>query len=102
MDSGLLNSGGTIIFDNAFFYGQTYDKDCSSEKYPKGWGVHKCNTFVAADTRVEQVTDNFTELLHIKLRVVWCNFSLYLYVSKQQMTLCRIHVLWPLYWVCIV
>ena len=55
MDRGLLNSGGTIIFDNAFFYGQTYDKDCSPEKYPKGWGVHECNTFVAADTRVEQV-----------------------------------------------
>ena len=55
MGNGLLNSGGTIIFDNAFFYGQAYDTDCSQEKYPNGWGVHQCNTFVAADKRVEQV-----------------------------------------------
>ena len=55
MDKGMLNKGGTIMFDNAMFYGQAYAKDCSPEKYPNGWGVNQSNAFVAADTRVERV-----------------------------------------------
>ena len=55
MDKGLLNKGGTVLFDNAVFYGQAYAKDCSPEKYPNGWGVNQSNAFVAADTRVERV-----------------------------------------------
>ena len=55
MDKGLLNKGGTVMFDNAVFYGQAYAKDCSPEKYPNGLGVNQSNAFVAADTRVERV-----------------------------------------------
>lgn len=55
MDNGLLNKGGTILFDNAMFYGQAYAEDCTQGKMPNGWGVRKCNEFIAADTRVERV-----------------------------------------------
>ena len=63
MDNGLLNKGGTILFDNAMFYGQVYAEDCTQEKMPNGWGVRNCNEFIAADTRVERVTCHHLQFL---------------------------------------
>lgn len=55
MGEGLLNKGGTVIFDNALFGGWPYSEDCTKEKSPMGWGVKQSNDFVAADTRVHRV-----------------------------------------------
>ena len=55
MDNGLLGKGGTIMFDNALFYGEPYSKDCRQETMPDGWGVKTCNEFIAADASVHKV-----------------------------------------------
>lgn len=55
MDNGLLNKGGTIVFDNAMFYGQAYSEECNEETMPNGWGVRTINEFIVADTRVHRV-----------------------------------------------
>ena len=56
MDSGLLSQGGTILFDNALFRGNPYLEETTEESNPMGWGIKKCNEFVAADPRVRCVS----------------------------------------------
>ena len=56
MDSGLLSEGGTILFDNALFRGNPYLEETTEESNPMGWGIKKCNEFVAADPRVRCVS----------------------------------------------
>ena len=55
MDNGLLRKGGTILFDNALFYGQVYSEDRSKDKTPNGWGIRECEDFIKADSRVQKV-----------------------------------------------
>ena len=55
MDNDLLNKGGSIIFDNALFYGEPYSEDCNQKTMPDGWGVKICNEFIVSDTRVHRV-----------------------------------------------
>ena len=55
MDNGLLNKGGTILFDNALFYGQVYSEERSKEKTPNGCGVRECEDFIREDLRVQRV-----------------------------------------------
>ena len=59
LERGLLSEGGTIVFDNALFYGEPYSKDCNQETMPDGWGVKSCNEFIAADERVHAVSFDF-------------------------------------------
>ena len=57
MDNGLLSKGGTILFDNALFYGQVYSEDRSKDKTPNGCGVRECEDFIREDPRVHRVNE---------------------------------------------
>ena len=57
MDNGLLNKGGTILFDNALFFGQVYSDDRSNETTPFGCGVRECLDFIKEDPRVQRVNE---------------------------------------------
>ena len=59
MDNGLLSEDGTIVFDNALFYGEPYSEMCNQDTMPDGWGVKTCNEFIAADKRVHAVSHFF-------------------------------------------
>ena len=84
MDSGLLCEGGTILFDNALFRGNPYLEETTEESNPMGWGIKKCNEFVAADPRVRCVSClNKTKFLSSKL-LIFSYSSVLTYVLGAQ------------------
>ena len=60
MDNGLLNKGGTILLDNALFFGQVYSEDRSNETTPLGCCVRECLDFIKEDSRVQRVNESIT------------------------------------------
>ena len=72
MDNELLNKGGSIIFDNALFYGEPYSEDCNEANMPDGWGVKTCNEFIVNDTRVHRVCLLLSLSLFLSLSLSLC------------------------------